>query len=124
MASAGIVGDVRGIASDALRMARTRLELLAIEVQEEKARAMRQLIVAAATLFFLSFGMLLAILWLALFLPEGPRQVVLGGLGLAFFGAGAAGLAWMRRSPNEQPFSATVATLHADERALASSGDD
>lgn len=124
MASAGLVGDVRGIASDALRMVRTRLELLAIEVQEEKARALRQLIVASATLFFLSFGMLLAILWLALFLPEGSRQVALGGLGLVFLGAGAAGAAWLRRSPHEPPFSATVATLQADERALAASGDD
>jgi uncharacterized membrane protein YqjE len=126
MATGGLVGDVRGIAAVGLRMARTRLELLAIEVQQEKARVARQLIVVSATLFFASFGLMLTIAWLALSLPEAQRANVLGGLGLAFLAAAAAGAMWLKAAPRERPLSASLAALRADERALASpaAGDD
>jgi uncharacterized membrane protein YqjE len=126
MATGGLVGDVRGIAAVGLRMARTRLELLAIEVQQEKARVARQLIVVSATLFFASFGLMLTIAWLALSLPEAQRANVLGGLGLAFLAAAAAGAMWLKEAPRERPLSASLAALRADERALASpaAGDD
>lgn len=115
----GIVSDVRGVASDTLRAVRTRLELLSIEVQEEKARVTLQLILASATLFFLSFGMLLAILWLSFSLPEGQRQTVLGCMGIVFLVVGGA-CAWRIRSLAGGPrlFDSTLATLKSDEAAL------
>jgi uncharacterized membrane protein YqjE len=113
-----MIGDARTLASDGLRFVRTRLELLAIEVQREKALAVRQLIVASATFFLVSFGMLLAILALALALPEGYRQVVLGGLGACFLVAGAACAAWLMRKGQRGPLAATVDTLRKDEAML------
>ena len=53
----GIVGDLRGLASTGVRAVRTRLELLAIELKEEKAWAVRSLIVAVAALYLLTFFM-------------------------------------------------------------------
>lgn len=115
----GIVGDARGVASDALRAVRTRLELVSIEIQEEKARIALQLVLASATLFFLSFGTLLAILWLSLSLPEGQRQLVLGILGIGFLLVGGI-CAWRVRSlaGGARLFDATLETLKRDEAAL------
>jgi uncharacterized membrane protein YqjE len=124
MTRGGLVADVRGVASDAVRIVRTRLELLAIEFQEEKARIVRQVLVASATLFFAFFGMLLALLWLVLALPEDYRHRVLGLLGLAFL-AGAGGCAWWltRKRNGPAPFASTIKTLTRDEAALKG-GDD
>ena len=123
MARGGLVADVRGVASDAVRIVRTRLELLAIEFQEEKARIVRQVLVASATLFFAFFGMLLAILWLVLALPEDYRHRVLGLLGLLFL-AGAGGCAWwLAKNQWQSPFATTISTLTRDETALKG-GDD
>jgi uncharacterized membrane protein YqjE len=123
MTRGGLVADVRGVASGAVRIVRTRLELLAIEFQEEKARIVRQVLVASATLFFAFFGMLLALLWLVLALPEDYRHRVLGLLGLAFL-AGAGGCAWwLTRNNGSTPFASTIKTLVRDETALKG-GDD
>ena len=115
----GIVSDARGVASDALRAVRTRLELISIEIQEEKARIALQLVLASATLFFLSFGMLLAILWFSFSLPEGQRQLVLGCLGIVFLLVGGA-CAWRVRalSSGARLFDATLQTLKRDEASL------
>ena len=123
MTRGGLLADVRGVASDAVRIVRTRLELLAIEFQEEKARIVRQVLVASAAIFFGSFGALIAILWLVLALPEEYRQTVLGLVGLAFLvAAGACGW-WVWSRDSDAPFSSTIRSLTRDEAALKG-GDD
>ena len=115
----GVLDGARDLAGDGVRMLRTRLELLAIEVQAEKAIVVRQLVASAAVLFLASFGTLLVILWLVLSLPEGDRQVALGGLGIAFLACGAACAAWLRYSGSRHsPLRATIAVLKGDEQAL------
>src|SRR5258708_32677493 len=57
----GIVADVKGLASAGLRAERTRLELLSIELHEEKAWAVRFLIVAVCAVYVATFGPLLSI---------------------------------------------------------------
>jgi len=104
-------------------MVRTRLELLAIEFQEEKARIVRQALVASASLFFAFFGMLLAVLWLVLLLPAEYRPQVLGLLGLAFLVAAGASAWWLSRSNGHTPFASTIRSLARDEGALKG-GDD
>src|SRR5258706_219126 len=81
----GIVGDVKGLASTGLRAVRTRLELAAIELTEEKAWAVRFLVVAVAGLYLVTFGLLLAISALVLWASEENRPAILGGFAAAFF---------------------------------------
>ena len=115
----GMIGDARGLAADALAMVRTRLELVAIEVQEEKARIARHVVFASATIFFLSFGLLLAILGISLSLDEARRVMVIGILALVFLAAAALAAARIAvESRRERPFSATLAVLADDERTL------
>jgi uncharacterized membrane protein YqjE len=118
-AAGGLLDGARDLAGDGVRMLRTRLELLSIEVQAEKALVVRQLVVSAAVLFLASFGTLLVILWLVLSLPEGERQQALGGLGIVFLALGAAGAAWLRHAgARHVPLGATIDVLKSDELAL------
>jgi uncharacterized membrane protein YqjE len=119
----GVVSDVRGLAADAIAMVRTRLELIAIEVQEEKARIARQFIFASAAMFFLSFGTLLAILWLAFSLDEARRVVVIGVLAIAFLALAAFAVVRIKmESRRERPFAATLKVLAEDMHIVQGSG--
>ena len=116
----GIVGEVKGLASTGLRAVRTRLELLSIELSEEKAWAVRFLIVAVAALYLATFGLLLAIFALVLWASEENRPTILAvfaALFLAVSGTGAWYLlgATKRRAPL---FADTIAVLKGDEQAL------
>jgi uncharacterized membrane protein YqjE len=125
-----IVGDVRGLASTGLRAVRTRLELLAIELKEEKAWAVRFLMIGVAALYLLTFGLLLAIFALALWASEENRPAILAGFAGLFLAAGIAGVAYIvAQSKKRHPlFQETIAILKGDEKALHQSlqgaGDD
>lgn len=116
----GIVGDVKGLASTGLRAIRTRLELLAIEVSEEKAWAIRLIVVAVAGLYLATFGLMLAIFALVLWASEDNRPAILAAFAAAFIAAGAGGFWYLagaskRRNPL---FKETIAVLRGDEQAL------
>ena len=116
----GIVGDVKGLASTGLRAVRTRLELIAIELKEEKAWAVRFLVIAVAALYLLSFGLLLAIFALVVWASEENRPLILAACAGVFLLAGAGGVAYiMSAAKGRTPlFQETIAVLKGDEEAL------
>ncbi len=118
--AAGAVGDLKGIASTGVRAVRTRLELLAIEVKEEKAWAVRFIVIALTALYLLTFGLLLAILALVLFAAEENRPAILGLCAGAFlaFGLGAAAWIWSQSKARRPLFEETIAVLKGDEQGL------
>lgn len=118
--TSGLVGNVRGLAADGVRAVRTRMELLEIEFKEEKARITRQLAIAAAALYLLTFGTLLGILWIVMAAPVEQRSLLLGGMALAFLAGGGAALLWLLYGTNRglPLFATTVAVLKRDEQAL------
>jgi uncharacterized membrane protein YqjE len=118
--ASGIVGDVKGLASTGLRAVRTRLELFALELKEEKAWALRFLVVAVAALYLLSFGLLLAIFAFVLWASEEMRPAMLAAFAGVFLAAGAAGVAYIvNASKGRVPlFQDTIAVLKGDEQAL------
>jgi uncharacterized membrane protein YqjE len=125
--STGIVGDVKALASTGLRAVRTRLELLAIEVTEEKAWMVRFLMVALAALYLASFGLLLAIFAVVAWASAESRPAILAAFAGVFLLLGGGGLGYIvtasrRRLPI---FADTIAVLKGDEQALhaGASGD-
>ncbi len=116
----GIVGDLKGLASTGLRAVRTRLELIAIELMEEKAWAVRFLVVAVAALYLISFGVLLAIFALVLWASEENRPGILGLFAGVFLAGGAAGVIYILNASKGRPslFKDTIAVLKGDEQAL------
>jgi uncharacterized membrane protein YqjE len=118
--STGIIGDIRGLASTGLRAVRTRLELAVIELSEEKAWAVRFLVVAVAGLYLLTFGLLLGIFALVLWASEENRPAILGGFAVAFLLLGGGGIAYLvKASKHRRPLlKDTIAILKGDEQAL------
>lgn len=114
------VGDLRGVASTGVRAVRTRLELLAIELKEEKAWLVRFLVFAVASLYLLTFGLLLGVSALVLFASEENRPAILGicaGVFLAS-GAGAAFYVYLASKKRHPIFKETIAVLKGDEKGL------
>jgi uncharacterized membrane protein YqjE len=128
--AAGAVGDLRGLAATGVRALRTRMELLAIEVKEEKAWAVRFIILALTALYLLTFGLLLGILALVLFASEENRPAILAFCAAGFLavGVGAAGWTYSQSRSRRSLFEETIAVLKGDERGLrdliGSPGDD
>jgi len=115
-----IVGDIRGIASTGVRAVRTRLELIAIELKEEKAWLVRFVIVAIAALYLVTFGLLLAIFALALYASEENRPAIVAVCAGIFLFAGMAGGAYIfTQSKKRHPiFDETIKVLKGDEKGL------
>jgi uncharacterized membrane protein YqjE len=118
--STGIIGDVKGLASTGLRAVRTRLELAAIELSEEKAWAARFLVVAVAGLYLVTFGLLLGIFALVLWASEENRPAILGGFAALFLVGGGAAIAYLTNASKHRrsPLQDTIAVLKGDEQAL------
>lgn len=124
-----IVGDLRGLASTGVRAVRTRLELLGIELKEEKAWLVRFLVIAVTALYLVTFGLLLGVAALVLFASEANRPAILGICAAVFLVAGAgAGFYVYSSSRKRNPlFQETLAVLKGDEsglqQALRGTGD-
>ena len=99
---------------------RTRLELLAIELKEEKAWLVRFLVVAVAALYLLTFGLLLGVAALILFAAEENRPAILGICAGIFLlaGIGAAIYVYAASKKRHPLFKETVAVLKGDEEGL------
>ncbi len=115
-----LIGRMRGFAATAVRAVRTRVELLGVELQEEKARFVRDLLVAIAALNLLLCGLLLGAAWIVLAIPAELRTLVLGIISLVVLLCGAGALLWLRweGAKRKSLLNATVTILKDDERAL------
>ena len=118
-ASGGLLAATRNSAATLLATGRTRLELLANEISEEKLRAVHLLLLSQVAAFCLMVATILAIgLLLVLFWDN--RLAILGGL-TAFFLAGSC-LAYLalRRTMtrSNRLFAASISELGKDLRQL------
>lgn len=114
------VGDIRGIASTGVRAVRTRLELIGIELKAEKEWLVRYVVVAVASLYLLTFGLLLAIFALVLFAADENRPAILGIAAGIFLLAGGGGSAYLflQSRKRHSIFDETIAVLKGDEKGL------
>ena len=118
--SGGIMESTRRLGNSLVGLLQTRAELFAVEVQEEKLRAVRLLVWVAAAIALGVAGLLVAIGGLALLVWE-----MAGYWGLAGLAAGAIGLAaiilWIihrRVTHGPAPFAGTVAEFRKDAECL------
>jgi len=118
-APAGLLPALRGIAATLLAGGKTRLELLANEIEAGKLRVLRLLLFALAASFCLGIGIVLVVLLFAMLFWE-HRLAALGIGALVFLtlsGILFAGLLRQSRSP-EKVFSASVSELEHDIQQL------
>lgn len=119
-AGAGIVQSLRSLAATLVALLRTRAELLATEIEEERVRLLQLLFWAAAALFFLGVGvLLLVILYVAAFW-DSYRITAIVALAVIFLAAGAGMAIGVRNRMYARPrlFSASLDELARDKDQL------
>jgi uncharacterized membrane protein YqjE len=117
------VASVRRLAAAFAAALHTRVELLALELEEAKVRFTRLLLFGVAALFFLGLGGLTVTFFVIAAFWEGPRLVAIGVLVLVYFGLAAGALLWARREAarGSRLFSRSIAQLRKDRERFTSS---
>ncbi|MEO7415282.1 MAG: phage holin family protein [Opitutaceae bacterium] len=111
---------MRRMGTSALGLLHTRVELFAVELQEEKLRAMQLLVWLSVAVALGVASILVAVGALALFFWQTAGYAGLIGLAVVTFAA-AAGIFWMLRHrilSGESPFAETAAEFRRDLECL------
>jgi uncharacterized membrane protein YqjE len=121
----GLFTSLRRLAATALALAQTRLELLAVEVQEEKIRLASLLAYGAAAVILLAAGVVFLAVFLTVLLWDSNRLLVLGGVSVLFLGGSLVCLLVARRHARTPSglFAGSLAELVKD-RAAAEDGNE
>lgn len=115
----GLYGSLRDLVATGVAIARTRLELLGVELQEEKARLLGLLAFGAAALIFLAAGLVFLAVFLTVLLWDSERLLVLGIFASLFLAGGLVSLTVAlrhARAPSHL-FAASLAELARDRAA-------
>lgn len=115
-----VSGPVRRLGASLLALGRIRLELLAIEVHEEKERVAALLLWSVLTALLAGFGAVFAAVFVTVALWDTHRLAALGVSTLLFAGLSVVGVVRLRRlvGGGSTLFSSSLAQLHEDSAAL------
>jgi uncharacterized membrane protein YqjE len=109
----------RAMLVEALRMAQTRLELAALEIEQEKLHITRDLKLAIFAAICLWLSGLSLVLWVALALSSQARFILLGCLFVVFLIAALGFWIALRRSlRRDPPFTRLIGQLRLDRASL------
>lgn len=113
-------GPVRRLGASLLALGRIRLELLAIEVQEEKDRIASLLLWAVVTALMAGFGAVFVALFITVALWDTHRLAALGVAAVLFIGLAIFGVLRVQRLTSNHPtlFQSSIAELRQDSSAL------
>lgn len=116
----GVSGTVRRLGASLLALGRIRLELLSIELQEEKDRIASLLLWSVLTALMAGFGAVMVALFVTVALWDTHRLAALGVSAALFVGLAVVGVLRVRRLVGQAaaPFQASIAELRQDSAAL------
>ena len=120
--ASGLLGSLKNLAATLLAIARTRLQLLANEIQEEGLRLRQLLLLALGAIFFLAFSVLLLTLFAIVAFWDSNRLLVIGGFAVLYLviGFALAAAARKRASDRSRLFEASLGELKKDHERLSS----
>lgn len=115
-----VSGPVRRLGASLIALGRIRLELLAIELHEEKARVLELLLWSVLTALMVGFGAVFVAVLVTVALWETHRLAALGASALLFIALAAVGAMRLRRlvSGGSTLFQSSIAELREDSAAL------
>lgn len=119
-ASAGIMGSFRTLGDSLIASVQDRLELVSLELQEEKLRLVQAFFWISAAIFTGMMAVMFASLTLVYLFWDSARLAVLGGLALLYTGALVAIILALRRflARWPRPFAATLQELGEDRTCM------
>lgn len=118
--SRGLFSSLRRLLASGVATVQTRLELLSVELQEERARVLGLLAYGAAALILLLAGVIFLAVFLTVLWWDSHRLLVLGVFSALFLGGGgvALTLALRQARSGSRLFAASLAELAHDRAAL------
>jgi uncharacterized membrane protein YqjE len=118
---AGVVDSVRSFLATWVAVVKTRVEIISVELEEQREWLEHLVLMAVAAMFLISLGLILLTLFIVvLFWETDARLWVLGGFALVYLAGGAGlGLA-LRAKMKSKPklFASTAAGLGKDYATL------
>lgn len=116
----GVIESIRSFLASWVAVVKTRVEIISVELEEQREWIEQLVLLAVASLFCVSLGLILLTLLIVLLFWESYRLWVLGGF--AFLYLGGAVLFWvlLRQKLKMKPriFSSTAAELAKDYATL------
>ena len=121
----GLFASTRGLLGTGVTLLHNRLELLGVEVAEERVRLVSMLAYGGAAFLCLAAGLIFLAIFLTVLLWENNRLLALGVFSALFLGAGIASVAFAMSlaRAGSKLFSASLAELRSDRDALTPSDD-
>jgi uncharacterized membrane protein YqjE len=115
-----VSGPVRRLGASLIALGRIRLELLAIELHEEKARVSELLLWSVLTALMVGFSAVSVAVLVTVALWDTYRLAALGASALLFIALAAVGAMRLRRlvSGSSTLFQSSIAELREDSAAL------
>jgi uncharacterized membrane protein YqjE len=116
----GLLSSLRKLAASLVGALQTRLELLATEIEEERVRLARLLLLYFIASFFFALGILTLTLLIIVLFWDTHRLLVIGLLAVIYFAAGLAVAYVLRReaAAGSRLFSASLSELAKDRKRL------
>jgi uncharacterized membrane protein YqjE len=118
----GVLAALRRLTGNAVELLHTRLELLIAEIEEERTRFVRILLLAVIAAFFLSIGVVTLTIFIILLAWETHGLLAAGVLAALYLGIGIALALSVRNlaKARSKLFSSSLAELKRDRDELAS----
>jgi uncharacterized membrane protein YqjE len=119
-ASSGVMDSIRSFLASWVAVIKTRVEIISVEIEEQREWIEQLLLLAVGAAFCLSLGMILLTLFVVVLFWESHPLVVLGAFTILYLGGGIALWLTLRQKIRNKPriFSTTSAELGKDYTAL------
>ena len=119
-ARGGLLHSIRHLAGNLLAAAQTRLEILATEIEEERARLEQLLLIALAAAFCLGMAIMLSVAFVVIYFWDTHRLITIGVLAAGFLASAAALGRTLRNRTKARPtpFAITRGELAKDGAML------
>jgi uncharacterized membrane protein YqjE len=116
----GLLESLRNLAKTFVALVQTRIEIFASEIDEERTRLARIVVLALTALFCLGLAVVLFVLLIAVLFWEDNWLLAIGVLAGVLALGGTAALLAVRAEVRQRPkfLSATLAELRKDEKEL------
>jgi uncharacterized membrane protein YqjE len=117
----GLFASTRGLLGSGVTLLHNRLELLGVELAEERVRLLSLLAYGGAAFLCLAAGLIFLAIFLTVLLWDSNRLLALGVFSALFIGAGIASLILARSlaRSGSKLFAASLTELRSDRDALA-----
>ena len=118
----GLFASAKGLLGTGVALLQNRLELLGVELAEERGRLFSLLAYGGAAFLCLAAGLIFLAVFLTVLMWDSNRLLALGVFSALFLGAGSVSLlvAMSLARSGSKLFSASLAELRKDTQALAS----